>query len=422
VKLEQVFGVSDQVQMASYVDRGGLDERLRYLLRTRRHIAIFGESQQGKSWLRRRLLSAESTVAVQCVPGSTPESLLAAALGRIGVRAELKQTRSKILEGQLQFGADAEAGGLLAKLKLGAQASGKSTGTSTVDDAPLAQTPGDLEWVARVLNASEKRVVFEDFHYLAEEHRPTIAAWIKALGEYGLHVIVVGVWTNSHFLPYYQGELLGRVEDVPLTWSDAELDDVLMKGSHALNIDIAPTVRSKLVHASHGNVGLLQQLAERLCLEEGVLERKRATRRIEEGPALQRAAAALANAMQSRFFDFASNFVQGSAARSKSAVYLHMLRAFLSFEDHELLGGVSPAQLRGRVEEHAPGAVAPSDISNALTKVESVQKRTKVKPDVLHYSRDRRRLFLVDRSLLFYRNWATSVQWPWDEEEPETLF
>lgn len=423
MRLEEVFGLSAEVQMASYVDRGGLDQRLTYLLRTGRHIAIYGESKQGKSWLRRRLLTPEDTVAVQCLPQSTPEALLATALGRLGVRAELKRTTANLLEGQLDLGAEAEAGGLLAKLKLTSRTTGKGSRTSTKEDIPLAQTPGDLEWVARVLSASGKRVLIEDFHYLPEKQRPTMAAWIKALGEYGLPLIVVGVWNRANFLPYYQGELSGRVEDVPLRWSDAELEDVLIKGSEALNIEIVPPVRFKLVQASYGNVGLLQQLAERLCLAEGALERKRETRVLRDGPALRTAAQALADKMGSRFFDFASNFTQGSSARSsKSASYAHLLRAFLTFEDHELVNGVAANQLKERIEELAPGALEPSDVTKALARVEAVQRQTKIWPDVLYYGRDARRLFLVDRSLLFYRKWGAPVQWPWDEEEHETLF
>jgi hypothetical protein len=36
------------------------------------------------------------------------------------------------------------------------------------------------------------------------------------MGEYGLFVIVVGVWPKDHLLTYYNGDLEGRVEDIHL--------------------------------------------------------------------------------------------------------------------------------------------------------------------------------------------------------------
>src|SRR5438309_886904 len=48
-QLQEVFGIATTVNQLSYVDRGGLDERFAYLLRTERHIAVHGDSKQGKS-------------------------------------------------------------------------------------------------------------------------------------------------------------------------------------------------------------------------------------------------------------------------------------------------------------------------------------------------------------------------------------
>jgi hypothetical protein len=87
---------------------------------------------------------------------------------------------------------------------------------------------------------------------------------------------------------------------------------------------------------------------------------------------------------------------------------------------HEPRPATSPEYLRCASPFRVKLPAVPG--TKALNRVEVVQKRTKVKPDILYFSRDARRLFLVDRSLLFYRTWGPSTQWPWDEEEDETLF
>jgi hypothetical protein len=52
---------------------------------------------------------------------------------------------------------------------------------------------------------SGKRLVLEDFHYLSEAAQKDLAFLLKAMGEYGLFVIVVGVWPKDHLLTYYNG-------------------------------------------------------------------------------------------------------------------------------------------------------------------------------------------------------------------------
>ena len=131
------------------------------------------------------------------------------------------------------------------------------------ESEPIGQTPANLGWVARTILASQKRLVIEDCHYLSDACFQDLSFILKALGGYGLHVLIAGIWAQDHRLAYYNGDLAGRVEDVHLTWTDEDLDAVLRAGSIALNIDISTNLRRLLVTDSDGNVGLLQQLAER---------------------------------------------------------------------------------------------------------------------------------------------------------------
>ncbi len=92
--LNEVFGISD-LRPLSYVNRGSLDERAAYLIRTGRHIAIHGDSKQGKSWLPERVLPDLNCIRVQCGSSSTSASVLQQALGLLGVRAEVRHTAER---------------------------------------------------------------------------------------------------------------------------------------------------------------------------------------------------------------------------------------------------------------------------------------------------------------------------------------
>lgn len=415
LKLQEVFGIATRVNAASYVDRGGLDERLRYLLGTDRHIAIHGDSKQGKSWLRSHVLDRTSTIVVQCQVESTPELLFQQALGLLGIHAELTTTKTNTLQGSLDLSGNVELGKILAKARGEVSAGGELERATARELKPVGQTSAELSWVARILEASERRLVLEDFHYLSEEQRTRFAFMLKALGDYGVYVLVVGVWPDDHLLTYYNGDLDGRVEDLRLEWSTDELDEVLQRGGHALNIEFADDLRRELIADGFGNVGLVQRLAEHVCLAEGILETGK-KRNIGVGASLTEARSDVADDMHQRYRAFADNFVRGMKRMSEGLeVYKHLLREFTKAKPDELQGGLDSKELLGRITASGGEAIRQSDLTQALDRVDRLQVKIGVRPPVLSYNRRSRRLFLADRSFLFYREHGTPV-WPWNED------
>ena len=422
MRLQDVFGIATQVSQASYVDRGGLDARFKYLLGAERHIAIHGDSKQGKSWLRRSLLDSDSTVAVQCQPDTAPEAIFAQALGHLGVSADLKQTSRVTLHGELDFTASGEVGlPLLAKAKVEAEGGGGIERATEMETGLVGRTPGDLMWVAATLRASGKRLVIEDFHYVSDECRESFAFLLKALGDYGVYVILVGIWPDESLLTYINGDLDGRIENLLLLWDGDELDQVLRKGSAALNAEMSDELRSQLVSDAYGNVGLLQRLAEQACMSAGVREDStgRATV-IEANSALDHARRVISAQMRPRFESFADDFVRGMKRMPPGQglmVYKHLLRVFTDAPASELLAGIDSQELLRRVQASQGGErIRPSDLTQALVRVSALQTKLGISPPVLTYERNRRKLFLADRSFLFYREHG-SPTWPWQDDE-----
>lgn len=417
--LQEVFGIATHVNVASYVDRGGLDKKLGYYLRTERHIAIHGDSKQGKSWLRSKLLGPDTTIVVQCGVDSTPESLFREALGQLDIRAEIKRVGTAQLEGSLDISGSGELGNILiGKAKLEIDAGGRTSKGNEVETEPIGQTPGDLSWVARVLEASTRRLVIEDFHYLSEASRRAFAFMLKALGDYGVYAIVVGIWPEDHLLTYYNGDLDGRVEDIRLVWEDEDLKAVLEKGCEALNIDFSEELTGALVRDAYGNVGLVQRLAEHVCLAADILERTDELLTVDANGRLETARRSVSRSMKARYDAFADNFVRGMKRMTEGLeVYKHMLRAFTAGTREELLDGIDSRDLLTRIHEADPEAtIRQSDLTQALDRVDRLQAKIEIRPQVLTYNRDRRRLFLADRSFLFYRTYGTPA-WPCDRDD-----
>lgn len=411
--LQEVFGVPPRVKSHSYVDRGGLDEHLRYAASTERLILIHGDSKQGKTWLRQSVLPASDCITVQCQLGATPASILRQALGVLGVRVELKQSAANDMEGGLDLTASGEVGfKLVAKAGLKSRITSRLKRSTKRELEPVGRSQGDLAWVAQTLLESGRRLVIEDFHYVDEENRRHFAFLFKALGDYGVHPIVIGVWPQDHLLTYYNGDLAQRIADIHLLWSVEELNEVLVQGSAALNISMSQPLRRELVADAYGNVGTLQALAEALCLEEGIDEYQPEPIYLTPGPALARCRRQIATGMHPRFQGFADAYVLGlrGLPQAERPVLQAAIEAICSRSDDELLKGVPLDQLG----LPANATTLRADSVRFLGGVERFQAELKISPLVMTFNRHTQAVCLIDRRFLFYRKYA-DPRWPWSE-------
>lgn len=430
-KIDEVFGIGVGINTPAYVDRGALDQAFKDGLAASRHVSVHGGSKQGKTWLRKRGLAKSESIVVQCTTTSSALSVIEEALDAIGVTASLSQTSTGRLAGELNVSAAAHA-----KLKLplvgsgGIDASGGARGSVEkeiqTEEGFFAQTAANLRWVSEAIIRSGKRFVIEDFHYLSEPEQRIFAYWMKALGEYGCHVVTIGVWAQSHLLSYFNGDLEGRVDDIHLSWGDDDLRVVLDRGSVALDVRLDPALVDSMVRDAYGNVGLVHRLAQRICHIEEV-DSLPSGASIGIGHSLTLARTEVAAQMSGRFETFASNFVRGMRRMPKGlVVYLHLLRAFTSAEDAVLLGdGVDSKDLLDAIKHDLGNStrgedkvIRGSDLTQALERIDILQAKIQVSPPVLAYHRAGKKVQLVDRSFLFFRKYGAHT-WPWEEDEDE---
>lgn len=414
VRLHEVFGVDEGVKEHSYVDRGKIDEHLRYALNTQRHIAIHGASKQGKTWLRSRVLSTGSIVLVQCQPGTTIASLFTDVLGDLNVRAELRYTSGTDFEGTLDFDADASVGvHWLGRVGVKLKSGIKRRRSRTTESQLVGQTPANIHWVARTILASKKRLVIEDCHYLVGDCMRDLSFILKALGGYGVYVMIAGIWAENDRLTYYNGNLVGRVEDIHVTWSDDDLNEVLRKGCQALNIEMSTSLRRHLIEDAAGNVGLLQRLAEMICREEKILVRQNPAKYLTPGPSLNRARHAVASGMQERYQSFADNFDGAVRRACPSAIEPNaLLRALIALSDEELLQGVDNDSLAKSMAADGDQPTDPAILTKLLEGLSEAQASMSIRPPVLAYNQHARKVYITDRSLYFFRRYG-SPRWPW---------
>lgn len=406
----EVFGISTSILQPSYVDRGNLDADIQKLLGRNTHIALRGESKCGKSWLRQK--NVPNAIVVQCRLNKKVKDIFVEALANLGLSVHTEKTSSGSLKTSISASSEASVP-ILAKIKT---ALGLDY-TSTVTDKSIYITNGvdDLRFFAEAINASGKRLVIEDFHYLHPIERRTFATDLKALWDYQTYVVIIGIWAENNLLLHLNPDLAARVEEKSIYWSNSELNAVLTKGSESMNIAFGKEICKSLITDSFGTVGILQKLT--LSLLDAVnIERAipGSPKIVDDQNAYLDVALAYADQLNALYQTFAARVAKGIRQRKRATgIYAHMLKVVMDSTDKELTDGLhtdtifSQAKLReSRIQK--------ANLRTILAKIDELQIDEEGRGLVISYDENKDDVSIVDKQLFLYRKYAT-VGWPWEK-------
>lgn len=411
----EVFGVSPKIKTYSYYDRKNLDGKLTRLLRRDTHIAIKGPSKCGKSWLRQRCL--DNVIIVQCRIGMTIEDIYRQALSAIGVDFDVQRSSETNVSAELSGGGEC-------KIPLIANAQANVSGTiahNRGSGMPLdfSTSIQNLEFVTQSIIQSGKRLVVEDFHYLDLATRERLAFDLKTFWDYGCFIIIIGVWTQTNLLTSMNPDLTGRIEEISVSWSNEELEQVIKLGCAALNINIDGGIASDMIGDSFGNVGILQSLLLKLVEDEAGIEETQKVNALIAEPALYvNAAKEYANQLDGRYQQFAQILSAGIRQRKKSTgIYALAMEAIVNATDRQLMYGFSRNDIFTITNRKEP-RVQKGNLKTVLGKLTELQKPETGRNLIITYDESTDSIFAVDLQLLFYRKHHT-MRWPWEEMAEE---
>ncbi|WP_201780607.1 hypothetical protein [Sphingomonas sp. Leaf257] len=394
-----------------------MDVRLQRLLRRNFHIALRGESKCGKSWLRQQ--NIPDAIVVQCRLNKTPKDLYTDILSQLGLNLVVEKSSGKTVKATLE--ATQELGvKILAKLAF------KQTialeANSTAKSKPVGRDLEDLRFVSDIIKESGRRLVIEDFHYLSPEHRTEFAFDLKALWDYGIYVIVIGIWSENNLLIHLNSDLAGRIEEVPIYWSPDDLKRVLDLGSDALRVTFPNRVSARLIEDSFGTVGILQRLALDFLDEAGIdatLDRRRV---VGDENMYEAVAMAYAEQLNALYQTFAQNVANGIRQRANSTgIYAHMLKVVMDATDAQLNDGL-PTDNIFKEASQRENRIKRANLGSIMRKINALQVDKGNRGLILSYDETKDEVFVVDKHLFFYRKYATA-QWPWERviQEAEDL-
>jgi DNA helicase TIP49 (TBP-interacting protein) len=92
--------------------------------------------------------------------------------------------------------------------------------------------------------------MLENFHYLPESVQKRFAFDLRAFQELGVRFIL-GVWRERNRLLQFNGDLLDRVQEIPVEpWEDEDFVRIVRKGEELLNIKLSEGLLEKCIQLS----------------------------------------------------------------------------------------------------------------------------------------------------------------------------
>ena len=266
--LEDVFGIQRDIPL-NYIAREDVDDIFIESLSRKRHIVIYGSSKQGKTCLRKKCLTEDQYIIIQCFNKFTIALLNEQILKQAGFQIITSEKKSF----GSTFKVNATAGfNLFAK----AEASGEYDRDTTREiekksfDIDLSDT-NDIIKALKEINFS-KFIILEDFHYLSKETQIDFAVALKMYFDNSTFVfIIVGVWLEENRLTVYNGDLAGRIVSINADdWKEEDLTKVIEIGTSLLNVRFAEEWIYSIIEESFNNVFFVQESCYRLCKAVGI--------------------------------------------------------------------------------------------------------------------------------------------------------
>ena len=360
-----------------------------------------------------RYLPYEENIVVRLDPNTNLEDIYSSIL-----------RQSKI---QIEVGGGAETGsqvgvslGIRAKATIllfgsGEMEAGAELSASKSKETEWKSVPFNLsvaQDVVELLNQVKfnKKIILENFHYLSEDEQRKLAFALRSFEEMGIVFVILGVWKEKDKLRNYCGDLTDRIVDISVEpWSDEDFYQVAKVGAGYLNLFVAPSVIAECVKSSFGSIGVFQELIKETCVSAAVSECCLRQFVIDDVSHARTAIASKSEqygATHRRSLELiASGNINHSKEKIKVPLHLpYYLVRVLLHHGEALMHGLSRSEITATIQtmHHRPEDVRPSDMSNLLHKLSSLQCKKGINPPIIDYDVGKRRLCAIDSTFFFF--------------------
>jgi len=275
------------------------------------------------------------------------------------------------------------------------------------------------EEVIKLLIASRKVLVIEDFHTIGPAVQRNVIRALKGPVFEGMRVVVLGIPHREHDVVAGMIDMQGRTRTLQMPmWSKDDLKEICDKGFKALNVVPADNVVKQFCLHAFGSPNLLQKFCLRLCQKHGISERQSKPVKLTLGERyenfFEEFVAQEANLDVTRIVsDFRSpNENRLKRFKTSDGEELNIYQLVLLAISQKLPATmIAAGDVTRKIEEIVAGDPPETEaITRALSRLGSlsqeISEELKIGQPVLEYDSKLRKLHITDASFAFHVKWG----------------
>jgi len=307
-------------------------------------VVLYGTSKQGKSSLRRSVLPNESCTFVTATNRMTREGLYREILNSAGARGKQTRETQKKTEaaGKLAFNPFKWLFGIKTPIDASVEYKRESRDGTTAEDIEVDYAIASA--VARKYQevADSKPIVIDNFHHIERDLQRDLATDIRAFGEIGVKIVILGTWAAQVYLQRLNSDLVGRMAAISTEpWEDGDLMRILDTGETLLNVRFSAKVKEALVERCAGSVSLVQNAAQRYLTSLQIVETLPSRRFVDDSRRLTE----IIRAMAQELIDTTTERFKMMSSIGEPWIGNHtrmrwLIRSYLSQKQAEFVEGV----------------------------------------------------------------------------------
>tara|TARA_B110000211_G_scaffold47285_1_gene50902 strand:- start:307 stop:1596 length:1290 start_codon:yes stop_codon:yes gene_type:complete len=405
VKTSEVFGIHKDIK--TYVERDHVDRLFKMALHSEKQILVYGASKQGKTALVSKYCGYSEHIVYQLTPETELIDIYQHVLREAGVKVRTEfsegtgtssslKLRAKIVASFAMFGK--------ASLQSDMASTEQQNVSSKFEEIPFnINQPQDISALLKKVN-NKKLVILENFHYLTYENQKRFAFDLRAFQELGVRFIILGVWRERNRMLQFNGDLLDRIQEVPVEpWEIKDFRKILDKGEELLNITFEDELYQKCCDLAFSSVGVFQDLLLGVCLSSEVYNKQKHHKLLDKTNSLD----LVINEKTNSYGDRHKRALEAIASSSKNTGYE---KFYYCIVDIILEGGydriahgvhlnVMFDELKKRSKSNN---IKIRMVKNSLASLHKVQASKNIMPPILYFDENSELLSISDSTLYFY--------------------
>lgn len=187
-------------------------------------------------------------------------------------------------------------------------------------------------------------------------------------------------------------------------WRPEELLQVIDSGAKLLNVEFDEDFKKELVRESNDSVYIVQEVCRQACVDENIFVTQQHHAIVGNGSDVRQLVKKVVDEQTGRYIDFITKFSEGFQ-ETRLEMHKWLLFPIIEAEAQKLEEGFTYADLRRQLQEKHPNGkeLNLGNLTQALQSAASLQTAKDIKPIILDYDQTSRRLNIVDRGFLIWR-------------------